>query len=64
MSQSSQSILYNPMLMMCQNLQGRPSLSGVAGTGFPGGLLMYNRYLQHYCYMDPEEVRGVCYSML
>ena len=56
MSQSSQSMLYNPMLMMCQNMQGSPSLSGSVGAGFPGGFPMYNQYLQHYCYMDPEEV--------
>ncbi|XP_056149088.1 uncharacterized protein LOC130123812 [Lampris incognitus] len=55
MSQSSQSMLYNPMLMMCQNIQGSPSLSGSIGAGFPGGFPMYNQYLQHYCYMDPEE---------
>ncbi|KAM6948769.1 occludin [Aplochiton taeniatus] len=55
-AQSSQSALYNPMLMMCQNLQpGRPGLSGAVGAGFPGGLPMYSQYLQHYCYMDPEE---------
>lgn len=58
MSQSSQSMLYNPMLMICQNMQGSPSLSGSVGASFPGGFLMYNQYLQHYCYMDPEEVRG------
>ncbi|KAG7251556.1 hypothetical protein CRUP_023790 [Coryphaenoides rupestris] len=55
MSQSSQSMLYNPMLMMCQNLQGVPSISAGAGSGFPGGLSMYTQYLHHYCYMDPEE---------
>lgn len=58
MSQSSQSMLYNPMLMMCQNIQGTPSISGSVGAGFPGGFPMYNQYLHHYCYMDPEEVRG------
>uniref|UniRef100_UPI0037E993F2 occludin n=1 Tax=Semicossyphus pulcher TaxID=241346 RepID=UPI0037E993F2 len=55
MSQSSQSMLYNPMLMMCQSGQGSPSLSGSLGGGFPGGYPMYNQYLHHYCYMDPEE---------
>ncbi|KAM6918371.1 occludin-like [Xenentodon cancila] len=55
LSQSSQSMLYNPMLMMCQNIQGTPSLSGSVGAGFPGGFPMYNQYLHHYCYMDPEE---------
>ncbi|XP_075338534.1 occludin-like [Odontesthes bonariensis] len=55
MSQSSQSMLYNPMLRMCQNIQGSPSLSSGVGAGFPGGFPMYNQYLHHYCYMDPEE---------
>uniref|UniRef100_A0A3Q1G2L7 Occludin n=1 Tax=Acanthochromis polyacanthus TaxID=80966 RepID=A0A3Q1G2L7_9TELE len=55
MSQSSQSMLYNPMLMMCQNIQGSPSFSASAGAGFPGGYPMFNQYLHHYCYMDPEE---------
>ena len=59
MSQSSQSMLYNPMLMMCQNIQGSPSLSGSVGAGFPGGFPMYNQYLHHYCYMDPEEVSRI-----
>lgn len=49
-------MLYNPVLMMCQNIQGSPSLSGSAGAGFPGGFPMYTQYLHHYCYMDPEEV--------
>lgn len=57
MSQSSQSALYNPMLMMCQNVQSNPSLSSSLGGGFPAGFPMYNRYLYHYCFMDPEEVR-------
>ena len=43
---------------MCQNIQGSPSLSGSVGAGFPGGFPMYNQYLHHYCYMDPEEVRS------
>lgn len=55
MSQSSQSMLYNPMLMMCQNIPGSPSLSAAAGGSFPGGYPMYSQYLHHYCYMDPEE---------
>ena len=59
MSQSSQSMLYNPMLMMCQNIQGSPSLSGSVGAGFPGGFPMYNQYLHHYCYMDPEEASRI-----
>lgn len=57
MSQSSQSALYNPVLMMCQSIGSQPSLSGSLGAGFPAGFPMYNRYLSHYCYMDPEEVR-------
>lgn len=59
MSQSSQSMLYNPMLRMCQNIQGTPSLSGSVGAGFPGGFPLYNQYLYHYCFMDPEEVGPV-----
>uniref|UniRef100_A0A8C2ZQX5 Zgc:154006 n=1 Tax=Cyclopterus lumpus TaxID=8103 RepID=A0A8C2ZQX5_CYCLU len=64
MSQSSQSMLYNPMLMMCQNIQGSPSLSGSVGAGFPGGFPMYNQYLHHYCYMDPEEVVGLVLGLM
>uniref|UniRef100_A0A3Q1J1G4 Occludin n=1 Tax=Anabas testudineus TaxID=64144 RepID=A0A3Q1J1G4_ANATE len=64
MSQSSQSMLYNPMLMMCQNIQGSPSLSGSVGAGFPGGFLMYNQYLQHYCYMDPEEAVALVLGLM
>ncbi|XP_077373792.1 uncharacterized protein ocln1 [Festucalex cinctus] len=55
MSQSSQSMLYNPILMMCQNIPDKPSLSGSIGAGFPGGFPMYSQYLYHYCFMDPEE---------
>ncbi|XP_077580194.1 occludin-like [Stigmatopora nigra] len=55
MSQSSQSMLYNPILMMCQNIPDRPSFSGSVGSGFPGGFPMYNQLLYHYCFMDPEE---------
>ncbi|XP_026169910.1 occludin-like [Mastacembelus armatus] len=64
MSQSSQSMLYNPMLMMCQNIQGSPSLSGSVGAGFPGGFPMYNQYLQHYCYMDPEEAVALVLGLM
>ncbi|XP_054452731.1 uncharacterized protein LOC129089343 [Anoplopoma fimbria] len=64
MSQSSQSMLYNPMLMMCQNIQGSPSLSGSAGAGFPGGFPMYNQYLHHYCYMDPEEAVALVLGLM
>ncbi|XP_037391762.1 occludin [Pygocentrus nattereri] len=55
MAQSSSSMLYNPMLMMCQSLYGN-SVSGM-GAGFP----LYNQYLYHYCYVDPQEaVAMVC----
>ncbi|KAM9323371.1 occludin-like [Pholidichthys leucotaenia] len=64
MSQSSQSMLYNPMLMMCQNIQGSPSLSGSIGAGFPGGYPMYNQYLYHYCYMDPEEAVALVLGLM
>ncbi|KAM9845088.1 occludin [Aulostomus maculatus] len=64
MSQSSQSMLYNPMLMMCQNIQGTPSLSGSVGAGFPGGYPMYNQYLHHYCYMDPEEAVALVLGLM
>ncbi|XP_059200039.1 uncharacterized protein LOC131979967 [Centropristis striata] len=64
MSQSSQSMLYNPMLMMCQNIQGSPSFSGSAGAGFPGGFPMYNQYLHHYCYMDPEEAVALVLGLM
>ncbi|XP_042353473.1 LOW QUALITY PROTEIN: uncharacterized protein LOC121951272 [Plectropomus leopardus] len=64
MSQSSQSMLYNPMLMMCQNIQGNPSLSGSVGAGFPGKFPMYNQYLYHYCYMDPEEAVALVLGLM
>ncbi|XP_054623127.1 occludin isoform X2 [Dunckerocampus dactyliophorus] len=64
MSQSSQSMLYNPMLMMCQNIPDRPSLSGGAGAGFPGGFPMYSQYLYHYCYMDPEEAVALALGLM
>nr|XP_020471833.1 occludin-like [Monopterus albus]XP_020471835.1 occludin-like [Monopterus albus] len=64
MAQSSQSMLYNPMLMMCQNIQGSPSLSGSVGAGFPGGFPMYNQYLHHYCYMDPEEALALVLGLM
>uniref|UniRef100_G3PSG7 Zgc:154006 n=1 Tax=Gasterosteus aculeatus TaxID=69293 RepID=G3PSG7_GASAC len=51
MSQSSQSMLYNPMLMMCQNIQG---------SRFP----MYTQYLHHYCYMDPEEAVALVLGLM
>lgn len=64
MSQSSQSMLYNPMLMMCQNIPGSPSLSAAAGGSFPGGYPMYSQYLHHYCYMDPEESVALVLGMM
>ncbi|XP_034038338.1 occludin [Thalassophryne amazonica] len=64
MSQSSQSMLYNPMLMMCQNIQGSPSLSGSAGASFPGGYPLYTQYLHHYCYMDPEEAVALVLGLM
>ncbi|KAJ0059016.1 hypothetical protein NL108_007294, partial [Boleophthalmus pectinirostris] len=64
MSQSSQSMLYNPMLMMCQSAPVSPSLSAAAGGSFPGGYPMYNQYLHHYCYMDPEESVALVLGMM
>lgn len=61
---SSQGTLYNPVLMMCQSMQGKPSLSGSLGAGFPGEFPMYNQYLYHYCYMDPQEVSIPPYRLL
>lgn len=55
MAQSSQSMLYNPLLMKCKTSQAGPSLSASLGAGFPAGFPMYNQHLYHYCYMDPEE---------
>lgn len=57
MAQSSSSIMYNPMLMMCQNLY-QTSYSQMGGVG---GFPMYNQYLYHYCFVDPQEgVAMVC----
>ncbi|XP_077411559.1 uncharacterized protein ocln1 [Vanacampus margaritifer] len=64
MSQSSQSMLYNPILMMCQNIPDRPSLSGSVGAGFPGGFPMYSQYLYHYCFMDPEEAVALALGLM
>ncbi|XP_049603141.1 uncharacterized protein zgc:154006 [Syngnathus scovelli] len=64
MSQSSQSMLYNPILMMCQNIPDRPSISGSIGAGFPGGFPMYNQYLYHYCFMDPEEAVALALGLM
>lgn len=57
MAQGSSSIMYNPMLMMCQNLY-QTSYSQMGGVG---GFPMYNQYLYHYCFVDPQEgVAMVC----
>ncbi|KAM3605218.1 uncharacterized protein V6R79_022449 [Siganus canaliculatus] len=64
MAQSSQSLLYNPLLMMCQTNTGTPSLSGSIGSNFPGEFLSYNRYLHHYCYMDPEEAAALVLGLM
>lgn len=55
MAQSSANMLYNPMLMMCQSLYGN------SVTGMGGGFPLYNQYLYHYCFVDPQEaVAMVC----
>ncbi|XP_007574319.1 occludin [Poecilia formosa] len=57
MAQSSSNIMYNPMLMMCQNLY-QTSYSQMGGLG---GFPVYNQYLYHYCFVDPQEaVAMVC----
>ena len=53
MGQSSSSMYLNPMLMMCQNLYST-GMSNMCGVG---GFPMYNQYLYHYCYVDPQEVQ-------
>ncbi|XP_061594775.1 occludin-like [Cololabis saira] len=58
MAQGSSSMMYNPMLMMCQNLYQSTSYSQMGGVG---GFPMYNQYLYHYCFVDPQEgVAMVC----
>uniref|UniRef100_A0A8C6WZN2 Si:ch73-61d6.3 n=1 Tax=Neogobius melanostomus TaxID=47308 RepID=A0A8C6WZN2_9GOBI len=52
MAQGSSSMMYNPMLMMCQNLY-QTSYSQMGGVG---GFPIYNQYLYHYCFVDPQEV--------
>ncbi|XP_034387057.1 occludin [Cyclopterus lumpus] len=52
MAQGSSSMMYNPMLMMCQNLYQTSSYSQMGGVG---GFPMYNQYLYHYCFVDPQE---------
>uniref|UniRef100_A0A8C6UY54 Occludin n=1 Tax=Neogobius melanostomus TaxID=47308 RepID=A0A8C6UY54_9GOBI len=57
MAQGSSSMMYNPMLMMCQNLY-QTSYSQMGGVG---GFPIYNQYLYHYCFVDPQEgVAMVC----
>ncbi|XP_048107585.1 occludin [Alosa alosa] len=57
MAQSSSSMYLNPMLMMCQNMYS----TGVSSMGGVGGFPIYNQYLYHYCYVDPQEaVAMVC----
>lgn len=52
MAQGTSSMMYNPMLMMCQNLY-QTSYSQMGGVG---GFPIYNQYLYHYCFVDPQEV--------
>lgn len=52
MAQSTSNMLYNPMLMLCQNMY-QTSYSQMGGVG---GFPMYNQYLYHYCFVDPQEV--------
>ncbi|XP_048846066.1 uncharacterized protein LOC125717135 [Brienomyrus brachyistius] len=50
MSQSSQSILYNPIVMMCNSLYSGNSAGAV------GAFPVNNQHLYHYCFIDPQEV--------
>lgn len=52
MAQGSSAMMYNPMLMMCQNLYQ----TNYAQMGGVGGFPIYNQYLYHYCFVDPQEV--------
>lgn len=52
MAQSSSNIIYNPMLLMCQNLYQ----SGYNQLGGVGSFALYNQYIYHYCVVDPQEV--------
>ncbi|XP_061635080.1 occludin isoform X1 [Phyllopteryx taeniolatus] len=57
MAQGSSNMMYNPMLMMCQNLYQ----TGYSQMGGVGGFPIYNQYLYHYCFVDPQEgVAMVC----
>ncbi|KAM8875651.1 occludin [Spinachia spinachia] len=51
MAQGTSSMMYNPMLMMCQNLY-QTTYSQMGGVG---GFPIYNQYLYHYCFVDPQE---------
>lgn len=57
MAQSSSTAVYNPMILMCQNLYQ----TGYSQMGGVGGFPYYNQYLYHYCFVDPQEgVAMVC----
>ncbi|XP_077572377.1 occludin [Stigmatopora nigra] len=51
MAQGTANVMYNPMLMMCQSLY-QTSYSQMGGVG---GFPIYNQYLYHYCFVDPQE---------
>ncbi|KAJ8336366.1 hypothetical protein SKAU_G00375860 [Synaphobranchus kaupii] len=53
MTQGSPNMLQNPMLLMCQKLDGDHAWEGAGGVG---GFPMYTQYLFHYCYMDAQEI--------
>ncbi|XP_019730784.1 occludin [Hippocampus comes] len=57
MAQGTSNVIYNPMLMMCQSLYQ----TGYSQMGGVGGFPLYNQYLYHYCFVDPQEgVAMVC----
>ncbi|XP_057696984.1 occludin [Corythoichthys intestinalis] len=57
MAQGTSNVMYNPMLMMCQSLYQ----TGYSQMGGVGGFPIYNQYLYHYCFVDPQEgVAMVC----
>ncbi|CAL8396156.1 unnamed protein product, partial [Boreogadus saida] len=60
MAQSSSSMMYNPMLMMCQNLY-QTTYSQMGGVG---GFPIYNQYLYHYCFVDPQEGIAMAFGFL
>ncbi|KAG7456565.1 hypothetical protein MATL_G00237130 [Megalops atlanticus] len=61
MSQGSQNMVHNPMLVMCQNLDGNNFWEGAGGVG---GFPMYNQYLFNYCYMDAQEIVAMVCGLL